>query len=99
MAPTLFNILIDGIFSLQLDSDLTLVGYADDLSIIAPLPSDDAIEALQVDLDRITAFYTSVGLALNVQKSKVLLCAVSPNVNFTNVYFKLYDVYLLLFLT
>ncbi len=47
------------------------------------------MEALQRDLDEITAFYAGVGLSLNARKSNVLLCAVSSNVNFTNVYFNL----------
>ncbi len=89
LAPYLFNIVIDGIFSLHLDSNASLIGYADDLLIVAPLGTADDQARLQADLDKIVSYYQSVGLKLNSAKSKVLLCAVSAQVNFSGVYFKL----------
>ncbi len=90
LAPYLFNIVIDGIFSLNLDSAAVLVGYADDLLIIAPMATADDRTRLQADLLKIADHYGNLGLKLNAQKSKVLFCSISPRVNFDGVYFSVF---------
>ncbi len=87
LGPRLFNVFIDDVFSLKFCSAVTVVGYADDLLLIAPASSVSDISNLQLDLDRVATFYESLGLCLNVQKSKTLLTAISPQVNFSGVFF------------
>ncbi len=90
LAPFLFNVFIDEVFSLDLHSKSTLVGYADDLLVVAPCGSDSEVQCLQEDLISIAAHYNRLGLKLNPAKSKVMLCAVSPQANFDGVFFSLY---------
>ncbi len=87
LGPALFNVFIDGVFSLNWNSDLTIIGYADDVLITAPLATNADCANLQSDLDIITDFYKSLGLQLNAKKSCVLLVAISPNVHFNNIFF------------
>ncbi len=90
LGPKLFNVFIDGVFSLGYKSHLTVVGYADDVLLIAPLSSDSDVVNLQSDLDLIASYYQSLGLHLNVHKSKVPLVAILPLVNFDGIFFKDY---------
>ncbi len=87
LGPFLFNVLIDGVFSLELESAGVRMGYADDLLLIAHVDSNASCLALQRDLDKIASFYCDLGLTLNPSKSKVLLCSVSPQTEFAGVHF------------
>ncbi len=87
LGPSLFNAFIDGVFSLQWHSQLTIIGYADDVLLTAPLGTAADRANLQMDLDLISNHYKSLGLELNAKKSSVLLVAISPNVNFDGIFF------------
>ncbi len=89
LGPAIFNVFIDGIFSLDLKSSATVLGFADDLLIIAPLSTTADHQLLQADVDAISAFYSSRGLELNPKKSAVMLAQISPHVHFDGVYFTL----------
>ncbi len=91
LGPSIFNVFIDDVFSQQWSSDLELIGYADDILVIAPIATVQDRARLQVDLNKIEQLYQSIGLKLNAQKSKTLLVAISRNVNFEGIYFTLQD--------
>ncbi len=90
LRPAFFNIFIDDIFSLHWSSDLELIGYVDDVLVVAPIGTAQDRDWLQLDLNKIDAFYTSVGLELNTGKCKTLLVAISRNTNFDGVFFSLH---------
>ncbi len=62
LGPFLFNVLIDGVFGLDLESKAIRVGYADDLLLISSLSTECEWLLLQRDLNRIALFYSSLGL-------------------------------------
>ncbi len=70
-------------------SNVELIGYADDILVIAPIATALDRAQLQTDLHKINAHYHSIGLELNVHKSKALFVAISRSVNFEGVYFSL----------
>ena len=74
LGPTLWNIMYDGIFKLPLPAGVTLVGFADDIALVAVAKLKEEISRIcNESIDMIHSWLQSVGLNLADHKTEAVL--------------------------
>jgi len=74
LGPMLWNIMYDDIFALQVPEEATVVGFADDIAIVAVSKYKEELENICRDaVDIIQQWLDSVGLQLAEQKTEAVL--------------------------
>ena len=73
LGPLLFIIYINSLAKLQLSHGTSIVVYADDILVYRTLASSSDNAQLQSDVNKIVAWILSSGLAINPQKSTLLV--------------------------
>lgn len=81
IAPILFNVAIDEVFSLSLSPHTTLLLYADDHILAKPIFSPSDVPLLQKDVDKVVAYFESIAMKFNQEKSSVFVLRGAPRHN------------------
>jgi hypothetical protein len=78
LGPILYNAATAELKNLVLTEGSSIILYADDLLLVKSLPSQKEEHNLQIDCQRIDAFYKEEDLKLNGSKTQFLLVSVAP---------------------
>lgn len=78
LGPLLYNFYANSILTLPLSENSRVLSYADDMLLLKPLFTDGDFADLCLDIEKIHAEYGSLGLNVNINKSSVLVCSISP---------------------
>ena len=86
LGPLLFIVYINSLAELHFSPGSTLILYADDILLYHPLCKNRISSSFQVDVDLLSNWITSSGLAINPTKSSLLVisrCRSKPQVHVT----------------
>jgi hypothetical protein len=77
IGPTLFLAYINAVTDISLSEGSSLILYADDMAMTHALDSENSVNEIQDDIDKISERIKSLALALNVSKCKYQIISLS----------------------
>jgi hypothetical protein len=77
LGPSLFISFINALAELSLNTESSVILYADDVALIHPLLAEASIQHLQNDIDKIEECTKSLGLHLNIGKCQFVVFSLS----------------------